>query len=328
MEKLPQIIERSRLPLPIEVHDYFHDHRFMGKTVLPAVEIMQALAVSTKSFTPEVELNDIREASFSKFIYISPEDKIINAFNEIEVYDNNIIASKLITTREAKNSSITRTLEHAKLYFSVKKKNLPPPPYDQMFGLEGIIFDVPLDSIYSELVPFGPFYHNIQDSLYISKKGAITHVNGGTSDAARGLLGSPFPLDAAFHAGCIWAQRFLKVVAFPVGFGRRKIYKTTQPGEKYFCKAVPVKAEPGTIFINIWINDSNGDICEAIYSLQMRDVSAGKLSPPDWILDENDNTLFKKIEDNCRDFLLPSLKQFHLKWKKFFQNRNLNGIQK
>ena len=59
MEGLPQIIETVQLPVHIQVHPYLLDHRFEGKAVLPAVETMQLLANTVKSFRPITDITGI-----------------------------------------------------------------------------------------------------------------------------------------------------------------------------------------------------------------------------------------------------------------------------
>jgi len=47
-------------------------------------------------------------------------------------------------------------------------------------------------------------------------------------------------LDAAVHAACCWGQRYAGIVAFPVGFAERIIYRKTKKEGKYMSKIAPV----------------------------------------------------------------------------------------
>ncbi|MBW1797944.1 MAG: hypothetical protein JRJ21_05970, partial [Deltaproteobacteria bacterium] len=118
MEDLPEITDRIRLPLEIEIHPYMMDHRFQGKGVLPAVEAMQLLAESTLTHLPDIDIDTVMGAGFDKFLYLEPGVKLIRAFNEIEVHTDGTIASKLITKIRSKKASITRTIEHVTIHFS------------------------------------------------------------------------------------------------------------------------------------------------------------------------------------------------------------------
>ena len=96
-------------------------------------------------------------------------------------------------------------------------------------------------------------------------------------------LGSPFPFDATLHGACAWGQRFSGVVAFPVGFKERVIYKPTVRGETYLSRIVPLKTNSDNLLFDIWIYELDGMLCEAVSGVQMRDVSKGRMKPPDWV---------------------------------------------
>ena len=97
------------------------------------------------------------------------------------------------------------------------------------------------------------------------------------------MLGSPFPLDAAMHAACVWGQRFSGIVPFPTGFEKRIIYQKTKKKGVYLGRVVPVNIKPDSMIFDAWIYDSDGVIYESVSGIQMRDVSQGRLKPPDWI---------------------------------------------
>ena len=97
-------------------------------------------------------------------------------------------------------------------------------------------------------------------------------------------MGSPFPLDAAFHAACVWGQRYAQIVAFPIGIEKRLVFKPTQPGTTYLSRIIPVRKNPDLLTFDIWIYDQDGHLYEGAWGVQMRDVSAGRLKPPRWIL--------------------------------------------
>jgi len=141
---------------------------------------------------------------------------------------------------------------------------------------------IPSHRIYRDLVPFGPAYRNIKDDLLLAKEGAVGTIQ--TSTHHRGMIGSPFTFDAALHAACVWGQRYTGIVPFPVGFKKRRIYKKTQPGTDYICRVIPVMSADPVLVFDIWIYDPEGVPFEAILGVQMRDVSAGRMKPPQWIV--------------------------------------------
>jgi len=284
-----------RLPLDIEIYPYLLDHRFEGIAVLPAVEAMQLLAVSTQKHLPDTNIRFIENAKFDKFFYIEPyttqdttaDTNIVEAFNEIKMSANGGITAKLITKTRSKKAGITRVKEHAVLQFTRWKPDIKPFSLDTVSRQIKRGFNIPSDKLYKDLVPFGPAYHNIKDTLLVSEKRAIGSIQAPKPSAANKLkmpLGSPFPLDAAFHAACAWGQRYLAVVGFPVGFDKRIVIELTRPGNSYICLILPVNVTTDLFSFDIWLYDLNGILFEVVYGVQMRDVSAGRMKPPKWVI--------------------------------------------
>ncbi len=275
----------ERLPLEIEVRPYLLDHRFLGKAVLPAVEAMRILADSAASRFDGMDATGIRDASFSKFLYLPPDQKKIEAFNQIEVLEGGRIRSSLVAKFRSGKSSITRAVEHASMHFD-SGNPLPDEPAfdpDSICGCD--LFEVDPKWIYEELVPFGPSFRNIVAPLRLSWNGAVAEVSGGCPGLAEdSCLGSPFPLDAAFHAACVWGQRYYHYTAFPVGIGERRVFRKTRAGESYYAAAVPVEADSKSLLFDIRIYGRDGELREANTGVSMKDVSAGRLKPPAWIL--------------------------------------------
>ena len=311
MEDLPQIIDTVRLPVEIPIQNYLRDHHIEGKEVFPAVEAMQVLAKTVKRSQPDTDVTGMTRARFDKFLYLQPATNKINAFVDMEMHVNGDITARLLTKTRSEKSSITRIKEHAALQYPLKKISFAVPPLDLNSALEGVCLEVSPDKIYRELVPFGPNYHNIKEFLFISECGAIAEVGAPPDDNGShgsGPLGSPFHLDAAFHSACVWGQRYAHTVAFPVGFENRTIFKATRPGEKYFSRIVPVLTDPKLLIVNIWIYDEKGNLRESIGRAHMRDVSAGRMKPPQWIIANKKQKPLEHIQPRCRAVSVIELK--------------------
>lgn len=308
MEDLPEIIERVRLPIELEIHPYLMDHHFEGRPVLPAVEAMQVLAASTLTYLPDTDINFITDARFERFLYTVPTNGPVEAYNEIEVYAGGGIISRLITRTRSPKASITRTKEHVSIQFGQDRGENHPLPLDLVSALEGVCFDIPAPRLYSDLVPFGPAYHNITDILFVSREGAVANVQGADIQGSSGPLGSPFPLDAAFHAACAWGQRYSGIVGFPVGFDRRLIFSPTSPGAGYISKIIPLKTGSQTLIFNVWIYDRYGFPNEEVVRLRMRDVSAGRMKPPKWVMNGTKEGDLEFINNHCKALSLVELK--------------------
>ena len=283
MERLSKIKERVRLPLGIRIPPYLMDHQFQGRAVLPAVEAMAILAASTQAHLPETPVNAMRNAGFDKFLPIENGVNEIRVFNDLEIQDDGGVVSRLLTKTQSKKAKITRTKEHAVLCFgdglgkpSPRRFHMPKtPPYH-----------VSAETVYGELVPFGPAYHNLKEDISLWEERAVAEVYAPDTKGAGGVLGSPFPLDAAFHAACVWGQRYAGVVGFPVGFNSRQVFSPTRPGTSYKTVVVPKKIQVKrfSFSVDIYIGVSSGTPNEKVLDVIMKDVSGGRTRPPSWIV--------------------------------------------
>ena len=282
-----QAIEKIRIPVKIEIHPYLMDHHFEGDMVLPAVEAIQVLAASVKKFRVDAHFSQMTRARFEKFLYIQPGIKQVKAYNDIELLGNGDVSATLLTKTRSKKTAITRIKEHARICFSQKSDTDQESPFNPPQPLEGRRFSIPAHRIYRDLVPFGPAYQNLKEILHFSENGIIVKIfapEHNCKQTSPKSLGSPCPLDAAFHAACVWGQRFEKVVAFPVGFEKRQIFNPTKPGETYISHIIPMQTKAGVLIFDIWISDSHGHLFETAFGVQMKDASGGRLKPPRWII--------------------------------------------
>lgn len=283
MEIVPRLNQKKRYPWDIEIYPYLRDHHFEGKVILPAVEMLIVLSNVVKTNFPPTNISCLNKARFFRFLSISPDTRHMEIFADIETTDDSIAAS-LLTSVKSKTGTISRTVEHARVEFSVADSAPSPMPLPiGVKKLGGNCINVPSTTIYRDLVPFGTAYQNIVGDLSVSPEGALAYVSGGGNEADEDLLGSPFPLDAAMHAACVWGQRFGGIVPFPTGFEKRIIYQKTKKGGVYLGRVVPVNVKPDSLIFDAWIYDSDGVIYESVSGIQMRDVSQGRLHPPDWI---------------------------------------------
>jgi Polyketide synthase dehydratase N-terminal domain len=267
----------------IEVSLYLRDHHFEGKVMLPAVEALITLANVVKLNFPQTRINCLLEARFPRFLFIELETQRLPVIVELGNAGNDNISAALLTSMEPKKSGIRRALEHARVEFGTDDCAPGPAPFRVVEKLEGKCITVPAAKIYRDLIPFGRAYQNITGDLVISLEGALAYLSGGNDEADENVLGSPFPLDAVMHAACVWGQRFSGIVPFPTGFARRFIYQKTRKGGRYLGRVMPVNINQESLMFDAWIYDLNGAIYEAISGIQMRDITQGRLHPPQWI---------------------------------------------
>jgi hypothetical protein len=248
------------------------------------VEVLIVLAKVVKINFPKINFSYLHKARFFRFLSISPDAQFREVFVDIETDDDGVVAASLLTSVKLNAGAIRRTVEHARVEFAAidsVPSSVPPPGDVKKLG--GACINVPSTTIYRELVPMGTAYQNIVDDLSVSPEGALAYLSGGGNEADENLLGSPFPFDAALHAACVWGQRFADIIALPAGFEKRIIYQKTKKGGAYLGLIVPVNVKHNSLIFDAWIYDSDGKIYESISGIQMRDVSQGRLRPPDWI---------------------------------------------
>ena len=271
----------EHLDLTLELPPYFIDHRYMGVPVLPAVEALQALA---RLAVRRMEGLDVRRscgARFKRFLQVDPDARSAEVVVELEALQSGGAAATLLTVRQAGKSGITRSVEHVAVTFGVAsaQPHLTPPPPDAP------PFVIPSEQLYGELVPFGPAFHNVVGEVQLWTNQASSRLRCPDLPHSDGPLGSPFPLDAALHVACAWAQRHLGAVLFPTGYDERRIIRPTEPGGRYWCDVVPLPGDsPAGARFDITLRDENGEVSEVCLGVRMDDISRGKLTPPAWML--------------------------------------------
>ena len=242
-------------------------------------------------------------ATFDKFLYLDPGAEHLSAFGEISVLANGDVTAVLATKTKSKHAVMSRLKTHATLTFPHQETSLPELPLDVASAPEGVCIPVAQDKIYPDLVAFGPFYRNVI-ALHITPQGAVAEIRNPVVEdagaASSNLLGSPFALDAAFHVACVWGQRFAGIVAFPVAVDLRRIYVPTLPAETYFVHVMPVQVDPALLIFDLRIYDREGCLHEACSGVRMRDVSGGKIGPPEWIKTGAQPEAADRIAGACR----------------------------
>lgn len=271
MEALPLQPELSRRP-------WLADHRVQGQAVLPAVEAMQLLAMAAVARGVTRTVAGLQAVSFPRFLPLEGDDAPANVAAELSCDAAGITAR--LTSLHTGRTGVRRTLTHAALRLgppaTPTRPTLARPPADA--------FRLTAERLYAELVPLGPVYRNLQGELRLWPAGALATISGGRRPEAAGPLGSPFALDAAFHAACAWSQRYARCVAYPVALAARSIFAPTRSDRRYHAWVEPRGQQGERLLFHLWLCDLAGGVCESIEDLAMGDVSGGRLQPPPWIV--------------------------------------------
>jgi hypothetical protein len=273
-----------RIPVAIDVQPWFADHCFDGKVVLPAVETMAMLATEVAGNHPEIDVRVMNNVRFARFLEIPVGSSSVAALIECRQHENGSIHAKLLSRRPGK--TMTRLQEHGEVLFSPAGENQTPVFEFDREPQTAPAMMIPAEQVYRKLVPFGPGYHTLQGDLHLGDKVAWGRLQApvvAISDRVQELVGSPFPLDGAFHAACVLGQRTVDFVPFPVGFDRRIILNPTQSGGSYHAKVKLLSQTRDELLFDLHIFDDQGQVFEQVTGLRMRDVSGGKIKPPEWM---------------------------------------------
>lgn len=287
MADLPRIGGSRRQSLTIPNAAFLQDHRFMQSAVLPAVLALEHLArVVGRSF-PGVALAHSADIRLDKFLPLpAPGIPSIDAFADLATRPDGCIEAALLTRHVAARSGMTRMKAHVRACFGLPLDDVnTPPPIPWRPGPKSQAFKVPAERLYAEMVPFGRAFRNVVSPVRLWPQGAMAIVSGGPGDVAGPALrlGSPFALDAAFHAACAWAQRYAGIVAFPVAAARRRIWRPTLAGRRYQAWIAFRGKDGNGLIFDLRLGDRRGRLCESVRGLAMRDVSGDRLKPPDWV---------------------------------------------
>ncbi|BBO75369.1 hypothetical protein DSCW_27860 [Desulfosarcina widdelii] len=248
--------------------------------MFPAVEAMEQLAADTCGRFPETDGRRLSDLRFDRFLRLDGPTPVA-ATNRVEKKDDGSLRAALTTRIQSKKTGIGRSLEHASLTVGQARSMDKALSLDVAASLAGICTAVEPERIYADMVPFGPAYRNICSDLLLSADGALAQVRSPQPPDPRNnlYLGSPYVLDAAFHAACVWCQRYLNNVAFPVSIDQRTVFRPTRLESVYTARIVPVQTEKEPFVFDIFIYDDESELCESAIGVGMRDVSGGRARP-------------------------------------------------
>jgi hypothetical protein len=242
-----------------------------------------ALAVAAVKATAVV--TTVTAVRFEKFLALPALNRpSIEGYVDLTPLADGRVEALLMTRHTAPRTGMTRMKVHARACFGPRAIGAPGPAHTAA-PPPAQAFAVPAERLYAELVPFGPVFRNVTAPVKLWPQGAWALVAGGSA-AVPGLgspLGSFLTLDAAFHATCAWAQRYRGRVAFPVAMAARSVHPPTRVGLSYEA-LIQFREEDGPdLIFDLELHDQDGRCCESIRKLAMRDMSGGRLTPPDWI---------------------------------------------
>ncbi len=240
---------------------------------------MLLLAKFAREQYPEIQPATMLDSSFSKFLTIAEGATELAALIEVDTKQSATgeqLCLKLLSKIQLKQMS--RIQEHARIAFPRE-----PRPLCTSVSVEQLHNSITIDSrhIYRNLVPFGPCYRSLVNTLYLSGThawGELLAPNPGRQPMEE-ILGSPFPLDGAMHAACVLGQCIANFVPFPMGFKARQVLCPTRAGEQYQCTVSAKSLTAEELCVDLEISDGQGKVYEIVNGLRMRDVTRGGIRP-------------------------------------------------
>lgn len=264
----------GRQPCRIRIEPWLKDHFVGEKIVLPAVETMLFLAEQCAASAPAADVRVMEDVRFGKFLEIDPAAADIPAIVEESSGTDGRVRLKVLSLIQFK--AMARIKEHGDIHFPAEKVSLDSREVDPARPRHPLA-EIDTKYLYSHLVPFGPHFHTLQDTLYLTERGAWGKVKAPKlpyTYPVQKTLGSPFPLDGAMHAACVLGQRRVDFVPFPVGFTRRTIRRPTRPGHTYLTRVSLTAEARDELVFDLDIFNYHGQLYETVKGLRMRDVGA------------------------------------------------------
>jgi hypothetical protein len=254
------------------------DHHIAGKATVPAVELMELLARAVGDHEgwgarPPLPLG-MGDVVFPRFL---PADEIDRCTFQVEMARVEAGVRASLHSRIDLPGGMQRSREHAAATFT-HSASVPPRPTVPLCD-----YEVEAERLYSELIPFGPRYRNLQGTIGLGRTGGIGLVRSPASpSASERLLGCPYLLDAAMHLACVWGQRYGGFIAYPTALSIRLLVAPIAAGQRR-CLVIPRRFEARQLLCDIWLDDEQGKTCEVVTALAMSPLSAGT-TPPAWII--------------------------------------------
>lgn len=271
-------MSNGRIPLTIPLKPWFRDHCFGGKSVMPAVETMLLLATKVREIYPAIDIRIMEDVRFAKFLEIPPEAAALDCFIEFKEMSDGGVRVKLLSRTQFK--AMSRIKEHGEILFaSAHADDADSHPEQIVYPsqLTGPVKQISADYLYRELVPFGPTYQTLQETLFLAGGEAWGKVKApqlsNDFNFIQEIIGTPFPLDGAFHAACVLGQQLVDFVPFPVGFARRVITRPTQPRCCYSTRVILSSRTSDELVFDLALFDDGGRVYEVLSGLCMRDVT-------------------------------------------------------
>jgi len=263
------------LPLTIPLKPWYQDHCFAGRSVLPAVETMLLLAARAVETYPEVDIRVMADGRFAKFLEIPPTAASLDCLVLCEVAGDGRLRTQLLSRVQCR--AMSRIKEHGEVYYpGVPGGDSAYRPIVHLTAepLTGPLTEISVEYLYRELVPFGPQYQTLRETLYLSEFEAWGKLQAPDLPQApiEKIIGSPFPLDGALHAACVLGRQAVDFVPFPVGFAERVITRPTQAGCCYQTKVRRICQTSDELVFDLAIFDDKGQLYETTTGVRMRDV--------------------------------------------------------
>ncbi|MDD5223247.1 MAG: polyketide synthase dehydratase domain-containing protein [bacterium] len=288
---------RRTFPVRIPISPYMFDHRPGGPAVYPAAEIIHILSETARKTYPGADISCSQGAEFLRFLPLPENVDGLDADVELAPDDSGRIRAALFTEFKSPRAGITRPREHARMTFGPAPE-LPALPMDIAGAVEGICRKIGPEPLYREIVKLGPAYQNIREGVYLSPDGASAYLYADSPAEREEPSGSPFVIDAAFHAACVWGYCYTGRVTIPVGYEQRFVRQRTVPRERYYCRVIPKNINPEELTFDLWIYDLQGECREAVRGLKMREAfPAGREVPPE--LRAGPENPLLNLEENC-----------------------------
>jgi predicted hotdog family 3-hydroxylacyl-ACP dehydratase len=264
------------------------DHAIAGRATAPAVELLDLLVKFATKESAGSDWNSLslplvmRDVAFPRFLPMEETNRCTFEITLERLEEPSAVKPPPIRATFTSRITLAGNIQRTRIHAQVTLGGRPPPmPHPPDLPVPEIQFAA--ERVYSDLIPFGPRFRNLHGMVYLSRDGGTGVVSSpALPHPSPSFAGCPYLLDGAMHLACLWGQRYAGFIAYPTGFAARVIILPIAQGERR-CLVVPRVVKTRHLCCDLWLVNSENEVCDVINDLAMVPL-AGGASPPDWIV--------------------------------------------
>lgn len=270
LEKGKRIVSLKNLK--IGDYEFLRDYQWNGSCILPLSFLLEMAAQNLEKLFPRHKISEIKEACYHSLFNLENSADIYAEFQGALADSDSLLAKGTIyhisQPKKLKDQS-KKAIATFEMVLSPKKLFSKPVFYFP-FSFKGSQV-IHKDSIYPELVDFGPAFNRLESVMDLYSSGVAgkflpieqLKFQGRFSQS----LGDFFLRDSVFQIASVWNRFYLEKLSAPFRISGVKIYQTLGLSQTYYCFAEPLNTHGKESANRLMIVDENGYLTESYDSV-------------------------------------------------------------